>query len=552
MDAPAKNNQETAQSLPHGVAILRDPLLNKGSAFTAAERNALGLRGLFPPHISTQDEQVARFMRSLQRLPDALEKYIALNALHDRNEALFFRVLVDYIDEMQPIIYTPGVGLACQKYGMIFQRPRGIFITPNDRGHVAAMLRNWPHPAGLIVVTDGERILGLGDLGANGMGIPVGKLALYSACAGVHPALCLPVMIDVGTDNGALLTDPFYMGLRQRRVRGKAYDELVDEFMTAAQEVFPGVVIQFEDFANQNAFRLLEKYRDRACVFNDDIQGTAAVALAGMFSALRITGQRIQDQMVLFLGAGEAATGIADLVSAAMVAQGLDAESARRRCWLVDTKGLVVKSRTEIAEHKVPYAHDHAPVADLLGAIRTLKPSAIIGVSAVGGTFTREVLEEMAKINERPIVFALSNPTSQAECTAEEAYRYTAGRALFACGSPFDPVTLNGKTFVPRQGNNSYIFPGIGLGAIISKTRHITDEMFMASAHTLASLTTESDLAQGSLYPSLSRVREVSAHIAAGLAKTAHKRSIASAAEPADLLAHANASMYDPHYSSYV
>jgi malate dehydrogenase (oxaloacetate-decarboxylating)(NADP+) len=548
MDAPANKISDTAQPVPRGVAILRDPLLNKGSAFTEAERNALGLRGLFPPHVSTQEEQVARFMRSLQRLPDALEKYIALNALHDRNEALFFRVLVDHIDEMQPIVYTPGVGLACQKFGMIFQRPRGIFITPNDRRHIAEMLRNWPHRAGLIVVTDGERILGLGDLGANGMGIPVGKLALYSACAGVHPALCLPVMIDVGTDNGALLTDPFYMGLRQRRLRGEAYDELVHEFMTAAQEVFPGVVIQFEDFANQNAFRLLEKYRDSACVFNDDIQGTAAVALAGIFSALRITGQQIQDQKVLFLGAGEAATGIADLVSTAMAAQGLDAQAARRRCWLVDTRGLVVKGRAELAEHKAPYAHDHAPVSSFLDAIRALKPTAIIGVSAVGGTFTQEVLEEMARINERPIVFALSNPTSQSECTAEEAYRHTGGRALFACGSPFDPVTLNGKTFVPRQGNNSYIFPGIGLGAVMSKARRITDEMFMASAHTLASLTTESDLAQGSLFPSLTRVREVSAHIAAGLAKTAYRRGIASSTEPEDLLAHANATMYDPHY----
>ena len=548
MNAPDKNILDAVKPLPRGVEILRDPLLNKGSAFTEAERNALGLRGLFPPHVSTQEEQIARFMRSLQRLPDALEKYIALNALHDRNEALFFRVLVDHIDEMQPIVYTPGVGLACQKYGMIFQRPRGIFITPNDRGHIAEMLRNWPHRAGLIVVTDGERILGLGDLGANGMGIPVGKLALYTACAGVHPTLCLPVTIDVGTDNGTLLSDPFYMGLRQRRMRGPAYDELVDEFMTAAQEVFPGVVIQFEDFANQNAFRLLEKYRDRACVFNDDIQGTASVALAGMFSALRITGQQIQDQTVLFLGAGEAATGIADLVSAAMVAQGLDEHAARRRCWLVDTKGLVVKSRTELAHHKVPYAHDHEPVADFLSAIRALKPTAIIGVSAVGGTFTEEVLKEMARINERPIVFALSNPTSQAECTAEEAYRHTDGRALFACGSPFDPVKLNGKTFVPRQGNNSYIFPGIGLGAVMSKTRRITDEMFMGSAHTLASLTTESDLAQGSLYPSLGRVREVSAYIAAGLAKTAYRHGIASSAEPEDLLAHANATMYDPHY----
>jgi malate dehydrogenase (oxaloacetate-decarboxylating)(NADP+) len=287
-------------------------------------------------------------------------------------------------------------------------------------------------------------------------------------------------------------------------------------------------------------------------VFNDDIQGTAAVALAGIFSALRITGGKLEDQTVLFFGAGEAATGIAGLVSAAMAAQGLEENAARRRCWLVDTRGLVVRGRSDLAGHKLPYAHDHAPIADFLGAIRALKPTAIIGVSAVGGTFTEEVLKEMARINERPIVFALSNPTSKAECTAEEAYRHTGGRALFACGSPFDPVTLDGKTFVPRQGNNSYIFPGIGLGAIVSQTQRITDEMFMATAHTLASLTTESDLEQGSLYPSLGRVREVSAHIAAGLSKIAFRRGIASAAEPEDLLAQANASMYDPHYSSYV
>jgi malate dehydrogenase (oxaloacetate-decarboxylating)(NADP+) len=540
------------RDMPKGLAILRDPLLNKGTAFTEKERDALGLRGLLPPLIATQEEQVARFLQSLRRLPDDLEKYIALNALHDRNEALFLRVVVDHIDEMQPIIYTPGVGLACQKFGLIFQRPRGVFISINDRGHIADILRNWPHPAGLIVVTDGERILGLGDLGANGMGIPVGKLALYSACAGVNPEHCLPVMIDVGTDNAELLTDPFYIGLRQRRVRGAAYDEMIDEFMTAAEEVFPGVVIQFEDFANLNAFRLLDKYRDRQCVFNDDIQGTAAVALAGIFSALRITGEKLEDQTVLFLGAGEAATGIADLISASMVAQGLTEEAARNRCWLVDSRGLVVKSRTDLAEHKLLYAHDHAPVTDFLTAIRELKPTAIIGVAAVGGTFTKEVLEEMARINKRPIIFALSNPTSKSECTAEEAYRHTGGRALFACGSPFNPVTLDGKTFVPRQGNNSYIFPGIGLGAIISRSKRITDEMFMASAHQLANLTTETDLAQGSLYPSLERVREVSAHIAAGLAKTAHRRGLASVQEPDDLLKHAQETMYDPHYGSYV
>ena len=414
------------------------------------------------------------------------------------------------------------------------------------------MLCNWPYNAGIIVVTDGERILGLGDLGANGMGIPVGKLSLYTACAGIRPDLCLPVMLDVGTNNGELLNDPFYVGLRQRRITGAAYDELVDEFITAAREVFPGVLIQFEDFANHNAFRLLRKYRDKVCTFNDDIQGTAAVALAGIFSALRVTGQPLTEQTILFLGAGEAATGIADLVTSAMVTQGLSEKAARERCWLVDSRGLVVKSRTDLVEHKLTYAHDHVAVGDFLTAIKTLKPTAIIGVAAVGGTFTQEVLETMAAINERPIVFALSNPTSQAECTAEEAYRWTNGRALFACGSPFDPVQFNGRTYVPRQGNNSYIFPGVGLGAIASRARHITDDMFMTAAHTLAHLVSEADLEQGSLYPALPRIREVSAHIGTAVANTAFKNGLADRPQPEDVFADVEAQMYNPRYRSYV
>jgi malate dehydrogenase (oxaloacetate-decarboxylating)(NADP+) len=541
-----------ASELPRGMALLRDPALNKGTAFTERERDAFGLRGLLPPHVLSQDEQAQRVLENLRRLPDDLDKYVALNALHDRNESLFFRVVCDNIDEMQPLIYTPTVGLGCQKYGHIFQRPRGLFIGSNDRGRVAEVLRNWPYRAGIIVVSDGERILGLGDLGANGMGIPVGKLSLYAACAGVHPNLCLPVMLDVGTNNAELLEDPFYVGLRQRRVRGAEYDELVEEFIDAAQEIFPGVIIQFEDFANHNAFRLLSKYRDRICTFNDDIQGTAAVALAGIFSALRVTGGKFTDQKILFLGAGEAATGIADLAVSAMTAQGLDGNAARRRCWLIDSRGLVVKSRTDLAEHKLPYAHDHAPVGDFLAAVKALKPTAIIGVAAVGGTFTREVLEEMARINTQPIVFALSNPTSKAECTAEEAYRHTGGRALFACGSPFDPVALNGKTFVPRQGNNSYIFPGIGLGASASRARRVTDEMFMAAAHSLAHDVTESDLAQGSLYPALPRIREVSANIATKVAEVAYRRGLAAGREPQDILAHVRSQMYEPSYSGYV
>ena len=531
-----------------GIALLRDPLLNKGTAFTERERDQLGLRGLLPAHVLSLKLQAERVLANLRSLPSDLDKYVALNALHDRNEALFFRVVCDNIDEIQPLIYTPTVGLACQKFGHIFQRPRGLFIGANDRGRIAGILRNWPYPAKLIVVTDGERILGLGDLGANGMGIPVGKLSLYAACAGVHPELCLPVMLDVGTDNAALAADPYYVGLRRSRLRGPEYDALVEEFVAAAQQVFPGVLIQFEDFANRNAFRLLKKYRDRVCTFNDDIQGTAAVALAGMLCALRLSGRRLSDQVLLYLGAGEAATGIADLMVSAMIAEGASEAAARSRNWLFDSQGLVVKARGELAEHKRPYAHDREPVAQFGAAIRALKPTGIIGVAATGGLFTPEVLETMARLNEQPIVFALSNPTSKAECTAEQAYRHTQGRALFACGSPFDPVTLGAKTFVPRQGNNSYIFPGVGLGVIASGARRVTDEMFMAAARTLAALVTEGDLAQGSLYPALPRIREVSAQIAAAVARVAYERGLTPGEAPKDLLAYVQKQMYDPRY----
>ena len=547
----SRSSVASPTNLPRGIDLLRTPLLNKGTAFTREERDKLGLRGLLPPHVLTQDQQAERIMFNLRKLSDPLEKYVAINALHDRNETLFFRVVIDNIDEIMPLIYTPTVGLACQKYGQVFQRPRGIFVSIEDRGRVAEVLRNWPYPARMIVVTDGERILGLGDLGANGMGIPVGKLALYTGCGGIAPEDCLPVTIDVGTNNTELLNDPYYVGLRQRRVTGPAYDELMEEFITAARQVFPGVVIQFEDFANHNAFRLLEKYRERIPTFNDDIQGTAAVALAGVLSALRVTGAKLTDQQFLFLGAGEAAVGIANLIASAIEANGLSEAEARKRCWLFDSQGLVVSGRQKLASHKVAYAHDHPPIDDFISAIKALKPTGIIGVAAVGGTFTREVLEEMARLNERPIVFALSNPTSQSECTAEEAYRWTNGRALFACGSPFNPVTLNGKTFVPRQGNNSYIFPGIGLGALASGTRQISDEVFMAAAHRLAHLVSESDLGQGSLYPALSRTREVSAHIGAAVAETAYTRNLTDKKKPEDILRDVEKQMYAPEYPSY-
>jgi malate dehydrogenase (oxaloacetate-decarboxylating)(NADP+) len=531
-----------------GITLLRDPLLNHGTGFTEREREQLGLRGLLPANVLTLDEQAERIMSNLRRTSDPLEKYVIINALHDRNEDLFFRVVCDHIDEIQPIIYTPTVGLACQRFGHIFQRPRGLFISTNDRGHIAEVMKNWPHEAKLIVVTDGERILGLGDLGANGMGIPVGKLSLYTACAGIHPGLCLPVVLDVGTNNEELLNDKFYVGIRRHRVRGAAYDDFIDEFVTAARNVFPGVIIQFEDFANHSAFRLLEKYRNDIPVFNDDIQGTAAVALAGLISALRITGGTLGEQKVLFLGAGEAATGIADLVVTKMMADGLSQEDARGRVWLVDSQGLVVKGRSELTPHKLHYAHEHAPIDLFLDAVKALEPTAIIGVAAAGGSFTPEVLETMARLNERPIIFALSNPTSKAECSAADAYTHTGGRALFACGSPYDPVELGGQTFVPRQGNNSYIFPGIGLGAIVSATRRVTDEMFMAAATTLAGLVSEADLAQGSLFPALPRIRKVSAAIATEVARIAWQRGFADGAAPNDVATLVKAQMYEAKY----
>ena len=544
--------QDQARKAVRGVDVLRDPAMNKGTAFSQDERDALGLNGLLPPHVSTLEAQVGRVLENFRRKGTTLEKYIDLAGLHDRNWTLFYRVLMDHPDEMTPIVYTPTVGLACQQFGHIFQRPKGLFVSAKDRGRVAQLFANWPRrDVKIIVVSDGERILGLGDLGANGMGIPVGKLALYTACAGVPPEQTLPVLLDVGTNNPAFLTDPLYIGLHQKRLVGAEYDALVEEFIQAAQQAFPGVVIQFEDFANHNAFRLLEKYRDRIPTFNDDIQGTAAVTVAGILSALRVTGGKLGEQTLLFQGAGEAAAGIADLAVAAMVADGMMVADARKRCWLFDSRGLVVRSRgDELAHHKIHYAHDHQPVSTLLDAVKALKPTAIIGVAAVGGAFTQEVVGAMAAINARPIVFALSNPTSKSECTAEQAYTWSNGRALFACGSPFDPVTFNGKRFVPRQGNNSYIFPGVGLGAIVTGTTRITEPMFMAAARALASMATEADLAQGSLYPPLSAVREVSAQIAAEVAAIAFREKLATVPQPPDLLAWVKASMYQPRYGA--
>ena len=557
MDMPTKQATRVLppplpEWFPRGTALLRDPTLNKGTAFSPAERDMLGLRGLLPPHVSTQEEQVTRVLENFRRLQTPLAKYIMLEALQDRNETLFYRVILENPDEMMPIIYTPTVGLACQQYGHIYRRPRGLYVSTADRGRIRQVLANWPYKeAAIIVVTDGERILGLGDLGTNGMGIPIGKLALYTACAGVHPRRCLPVMLDVGTNNEALLADPLYVGTRRKRATGVEFDELVEEFIEATQAVFPGVLVQFEDFANHNAFRLLQRYRDRICSFNDDIQGTASVVVAGIYSALRITRKQMREQTFLCLGAGEAATGISDLLVAAMRADGLTESEARARCWLVDSKGLVVAERSGLAEHKKPYAHPHAPVADFLGAVKALKPTAIIGVSAMPNTFTREVIETMTQRNERPIVFALSNPTSRAECTAEQAYQWSGGKALFASGSPFDEVAYNGRRHVPRQGNNSYIFPGVGLGVVTIAAKRVTEDMFMAAARALAETVTTSDLEQGSLYPPLRAIRSASLSVAMAVAEVAFRDGLAGVERPDNLAEAMRGQMYVPEYVRY-
>ncbi|MGB5231175.1 MAG: NAD-dependent malic enzyme [Desulfoprunum sp.] len=540
-------------NFPTGFDLIRDPAMNKGTAFTIEEREALGLRGLLPPRVHTIDEQVERVLWNLRKKPTDLERYIFLTSLQDRNKTLFYRVLLDNIEDLMPIVYTPTVGLACLQYGHIFRRPRGIYLTIEDKGRVAEILGNWHRKdIRIIVVTDGERILGLGDLGADGMGIPVGKLALYTACGGIQPSLSLPVTIDVGTNNEVLLKDPLYIGCRHPRVRGEDYDDLIEEFVLAVQQLYPGAMIQFEDFANRNAFRLLQKYRDEVCCFNDDIQGTASVTVAGIFSALRITGGNLTDQKLLFLGAGEAGIGTGDLMVSAMVDAGLSLEEARRRCWFVDSKGLIVRSRADLIGHKLTYAHDHEFCTDFLAAVESLRPTAIIGVSGQSKRFNREVVEAMARINERPIIFSLSNPTSKTECTAEEAYTWTEGRAIFASGSPFDDVVVNGKRFRPGQGNNVYIFPGVGMGVMASWATSVTDEMFLVAARTLAAEVSETDLRVGRVYPPLPRIREVSQAIAVAVADLAYTKGLASRQRPEDLEGYIISLMYEPEYQPYV
>ena len=533
-----------------GQKFLRNPLLNRGSAFSEEERCESGLRGLLPARVETLDEQAKRAITVMRRFPTGLQRYIYLDALHNTNETLFFKVVSDYIEEVMPIIYTPTVGEACQEFSHIFMQTRGLYVTINDKGHVSELLDNvGQDDVEVIVVTDGQRILGLGDQGVNGMGIPIGKLALYTACAGVAPEKTLPVTIDVGTNNPAYLADPMYLGLRHERVCGAAYDELIDEFMQACRKRWPNVLIQFEDFGNANAFRLLNRWKDKSLCFNDDIQGTACVALTGFYSAMRVTGSKLADQRVLFLGAGEAATGIANLIAEAIVDEtGMSIEEARKRCFLFDSKGLVTASRTGLVSHKKEFAHAAEPAESFLQAVQQLRPTAIVGVAALPNAFDSMVIGEMSRINERPIIFALSNPTSKAECTAEMAYQFSEGRALFASGSPFDKVEYNGKTFIPRQGNNAYVFPALGRAATFVKSKTMPTGMFLAASRKLADLVTEEDLERGSLYPALSEIRPISEAISVAVAEWAYTHGVATAQKPEDLDAAVKASMYVPHY----
>src|SRR5271163_2482435 len=536
---------------PRGLALLRDPRLNKSTAYTESEREALGLLGLLPEGIDTEETQIERVHLHLSRKPNDLEKYIFLSQLQDTDETLFYRLLMSDPAHFLPLVYTPTVGEACLQFGHIMRRPKGLYISIRRKGRVREILRNWlQRDIRFMVVTSGQRILGLGDLGANGIGIPIGKLALYTACAGVPPKFTLPLLMDCGTNNEELLRDPLYLGLRQTRPEIAELDEFVDEFVTAVQEEFPNCCIQFEDWAGVDAVRLLSRYRDKVCCFNDDIQGTAAVALAGLLGALRISRGKLSGQTFLFLGAGSAGIGIADLLVQAMAAEGLSAEAARARIWFFDVNGLLETSRKDLADFQKPYAHSHQSTKDFVQAIETIRPSAIIGVSTVAKAFNQSVIESMSRINERPIIFPYSNPTSHSECTAEEAYRWSEGRAIFASGSPFPPVRFGDRTFVPGQGNNVYIFPAIGLAVYATQAKRVTDEMFIAAARAVAEQVTPAELDVGLIYPPQSAIFDTELHAATRVAEVIFARNLARAERPASIEEFIRQKVYKPKYQT--
>lgn len=534
---------------PSSFDLLFNSRLNKGTAFTEDERERLGLVGLLPERIDTGDAQMQRARLHLSQKPNDLEKYIYLSELQDRNERLFYQLLMSDPAQYMPLVYTPTVGEACQKFGHIMRRPKGLYVSLKRRGKIKDVLRNWPEKdVRFIVVTDGERILGLGDLGACGMGIPIGKLALYTACAGVPPQYTLPVLLDVGTNNESFLVDPLYPGMRVKRAAGEEFDSFVEEFVQSVQDVFPRCCIQFEDFTNKNAMPLLQRYRDRVCCFNDDIQGTASVAVAGLMGASRVLKNKLRDHTYLFFGAGSAAVGIADLICQQMQREGLPLSEGHKRCWLVNSRGLVTTETTGLSEFQKPYAHAHAPLKDLAEIVESVKPSALIGVSTIPKAFSEQVIRAMARINQRPVIFPYSNPTSKSECTAQEAVEWSDGRAIFASGSPFAPLHYKGRLYVPGQGNNVYIYPAVGLAVFATEASRVTDEMFLRAAESLAGQTTDEDLSVNLIYPPVSTIFKTSVQVAIDVAELIFDRGLARIKKPANLDEFVQSKVYRPQY----
>ena len=551
------NNEPLEVSLS-GYRLLDDPLLNKSSAFPEDERRELGLMGLLPLHTSTIEEQLARVYENYQRKDSDIERYIFLTALQDRNETLFYRLLQEHVTEMMPIIYTPTVGEGCRQYSHVFRRPRGLYISYPYRDEILALLNNAPaQNAEVIVVTDGERILGLGDLGVGGMGIPVGKLSLYTVCAGIHPAKTLPILLDVGTDNRELLNDPLYLGWRHERVRGKDYDDFIEAFVAAVKQKFPKVLLQWEDFSKHNAPRILERYRDRLCTFNDDIQGTGAVTVAGLLAATNLTHTKLSEQRIVILGAGSAAIGICDQISAAMMVEGINELGARARLWLVDSQGLVHTGRTKVEPFKQKYAQpiegtrhwtmDDPSQLSFSDVVKSVQPTILIGTSAQPGAFTEEIVREMAKHVERPVIFPLSNPTSKSEATPSDLLDWTEGRAVIATGSPFPDVVHEGRVIRIGQCNNSFIFPGVGLGVIASGARRVTDAMFVAAARVLSEFAPVLHDPEAPLYPPLEQVRDISFKVALEVAREAQRAGLAEV-DLDKLEQTVSGKMWKPHY----